>query len=150
MKVRKRFLFFFLGFLALFVGLVFLAISVIDSPAKMQLRKNDSRRVSDLKEVANILLIHHQDGKALTETVVEATKSDSTRNFMQDPISEELYGYRLISEYVFELCANFETSNIDYGNYQSFYFAKNYMNLGHSKGAYCFEFDVRESEKGAG
>jgi len=146
MKVRKRFVFFFLASVALFVGLVFTAVSVIDSPAKMQLRKNDSKRISDLKEVANILLDHHREGKALAENIAEATKSNSTRNFMRDLVSDELYDYRRISEYAFELCANFETSNIDYGNYQSFYFANKPMNLGHSKGKYCFDFDVREGD----
>lgn len=147
MKVRKRFLFFFMGSVVLFVGLIFAAVSMIDSPGKMQLRKNDMHRLTDLKKSAEVILNRYQSENKLLESVVEVTVADSNRNYMRDAISGQPYDYRRISDYVFELCAIFETSNIDYGNSLSFYFAGKYMTLGHSEGKQCFKFDVQDKNK---
>lgn len=146
MRVRRRFLVFFSGGFLLFLGLVGAAVTLIDSPTHMKLRKNDDRRVADFIEVAEILLEHHKDGKVLPESLVKATRNDSTRNFMQDPVSGQVYDYRHLSQYEFELCAEFETSNIDYGYSKSHYFSGRYVDFGHDKGHACFSFSLLENK----
>lgn len=90
---------------ALLVSGLFLA----GTPAEQRRVRFDSQRVSDLQSIQGEV-VQHWINKASLPSSTEALR-DSISGFVvpTDPETGVAYGYRVLSEYSFELCATFAT-----------------------------------------
>lgn len=139
MKPRKSFLAFAIVFAVMALGLFFLGIGLIDNPETMKLRKLDDRRARDIKQIAMAVANFYDQKESLPQSVNELTVVGFS---LSDPTTKIPYSYHVVRENLFELCATFVTSNIEYGREENFYVAGVYYQLDHDKGQICYEFDV--------
>lgn len=146
MKIRKRFLFFLVSCVILFVFLVVSAVWLIDSPAKMQMRKQDTRVANDLSVIANIIYTQYMDERVLPENILAVESRYKGGFTKENPFTGVPYEYVVLSDYIFELCATFSTSNLNYGQPISAYVAGKPHYIRHEEGRQCFEFDVKGKE----
>jgi NADH:ubiquinone oxidoreductase subunit 6 (subunit J) len=115
---------------------------VMGSPQTQRMKRFDQQRISDLQNIQFQIINHWQSVGRLPETI--DTLNDSISGYVApvDPKTDESYEYRVKSEIVFELCANFDLKSegntklhrgtyYPYGNLDS--------NWEHKKGIMCFE-----------
>ena len=122
---------------------------VVGSPATERLRKLDDRRVDDLEGIRTAIVhISVGDAEGVAETdrkmsrplprtleeVVAGAKA--RRPFIRDPQSGDPYGYEVVSDRRFRLCAAFVMPRDE--NHAAVW--------NHPAGRHCFEFDVLESD----
>ena len=97
------------------LGAIFIVLGFFKagSPFAERERRFDERRVQDLQSIQNELINYWQAKESLPQTL--SGLQDDIRGFIppKDPETGELYGYRVLSDKQFELCAIFKTSNED-------------------------------------
>lgn len=102
------------AFIFAVVGIV--AVSVISgffvagSPFRERLRKFDERRVQDLQNIQWQIVNYWQRKEKLPVALEELRDDISGYAAPVDPESSEQYGYRILGELRFEVCADFKTS----------------------------------------
>ena len=144
MKIRKRFLFFAVGATGLFLFLVGAAISFIEPPQKMQLRKQDARRVQDLVVITRFLEDWYIKNGPLPEKIHDIRSRSTGKIVMNDPVSGLAYRYKQLSKHNFEICAIFETSNIGFGRQIRLYIAGRSIDFSHDVGQGCYTIDMKK------
>lgn len=138
-------------FAGIAVAIVLLALGwglwLVGSPASERLRKFDERRVEDLRvvqsEINNIVYgIGRPDIPRVLTSPIPATLEEVAANAryqrpnIQDPETQEPYGYRVINTTHYELCATFHYLRDDQYDVQ----------WNHPAGHACFTIDVTGEE----
>jgi len=118
---------------------------IVGTPGDQRRMKFDEQRINHLQELQGQIINFWQQKGTLPENLDQLENSLSGFEVRKDPKTEEPYGYSVKSEFVFELCANFETSTSDskYGpmrqkSYYPYYDAMG-QNWEHDQGRKCFE-----------
>ena len=86
-------------------------VITVGSPQTERLRRFDERKISDLQQIQYQIIEFWRAKERLPNSLDELR--DELRGFIppKDPETGENYEYRTISEFSFELCANFKASN---------------------------------------
>jgi hypothetical protein len=127
----------------LVVGAVVLGFMEIGSPAKNRLIALDNRRVSDLYNIANVIVGAKNGPKGATTTLpvsMEEVKALSSYSVLatSDP-SGAPYTYRVTGTSTFELCATFDIEQKADAT-QPGYAPADYTFWDHPAGNHCFSF----------
>jgi hypothetical protein len=127
---------YFLATAALVLLSVISGFFFISSPAEQRLKNNDEERLVDLRSIQYAIDRHYQIKQILPESLDELDARPST---LQDPITKISYEYIVLSDTNYELCAEFETSNLDEESYDRFSYDGAML---HKTGRTCFEQTV--------
>ena len=116
---------------------------IIGSPAEQRKIRNDEIRVNDLRSVQYNVLEYWQKTETLLVNLEDLNDPLSYYIEEKDPVTGELYEYKVIDELTFELCAEFETEINEQNNYLDRpIYEKDLIgdeNWRHSVGRDCFE-----------
>lgn len=123
-------LFFGISSLVVVVAVV-TAFFLMGSPAEQRLKKFDARRVSDLQRTKQAVDYYYRSKKELPKDIDAVTKTWA-QVAKTDPQTEKPYGYRIVDEDSYELCAEFSTASEGRVGMWS-----------HPRGEHCFSFDVK-------
>jgi hypothetical protein len=108
------------------IGTIVWSISIIGSPAQMRAKKIDSTRLSDISRIQQEVFNRVQMTDKLPTTLTELDNAFQGYQVPVDPVTKEVYGYRIIQQpvvkmnyttnrkelttsAVFQLCATFDT-----------------------------------------
>lgn len=142
----------FAALASLIVGVaVIWGFTLVGSPAQERLRKLDERRIRDLQAISRAvraLCVEQVLGqtklvaplpKTLTELDQRVRRGDvvSLALSLKDPQTDKEYGYRVVDDHRFELCADFQLARER--RVEPFW--------NHAAGTACFAFDLLEREK---
>lgn len=78
----------------------------LGSPAAARERRFDQRRVDDLAEIERAINDYHYDNRALPPTLNDLNRAGQV--IFRDPLTQQPYEYRALSEPGYELCAVFQ------------------------------------------
>jgi hypothetical protein len=113
-------------------------LKVLGSPAEARARKLDEQRVSDLQQLANTLDSYRTRHGHLAESTEVAAREFDLVVVLRDPLTNQRYDYRILSQRSYELCADFQrASQLD----------PRFPHVGfwsHGAGHHCFEITARE------
>lgn len=114
---------------------------VVGSPESRRLEKLDERRVEDLRTIVRAMqdLVWDDDADRLKRplpTNLFTVRDDARgrRPSIEDPASGREYGFQVLDEHRYMLCAEFDTRR--QGELQAFW--------NHPAGTHCFTIDVRD------
>jgi hypothetical protein len=116
---------------------------VLGSPDQQRLMALDRQRRQDLWGMANDLNMSKQaqlgkDKWVLPETLSVGTDQSGAPRLRQDPVTQQPYEYKRLSETTYQLCAKFATDTSTYPlrnpTQQRWWH--------HPKGRHCFKFNV--------
>jgi len=101
--------------LKIFVGIVVVVVLavvvygfiLVGSPSSQRVLKFDERRVSDLQSISLAIDSYWMRNEQLPENLEALQDQRYFIRSIQDPETEELYEYRILSAAVYELCAVF-------------------------------------------
>lgn len=143
--------------MAIVGGSVIWTFFVIDSPSTLRAKRFDDTRVNRLmslsSSIQNFWGYDKISGHQALPTNLEQLASD-TRIYMEpdgliDPVTRQQFTYRILGEKSYELCATFETDNINDTNINSvstptYVGPKSAGNrsFNHPKGNFCFALEV--------
>lgn len=101
------------GTVALTTLAILAGFFIVGSPREERLRQFDERRLSDLQSLQSEIIEYWRVKGTLPESL--DLLKDDIRGFTPplDPETRQAYGYRIIDELSFELCAEFNRSNKD-------------------------------------
>ena len=86
------------------------AIAVLDSPPQQREQRLDARRVQDLQQLENAIGVYHAGHKALPADMAALRAEMPGWNLAPgDPASGTPYGYEVLGERSYRLCAEFTT-----------------------------------------
>ena len=94
------------------LAVIVAAVLLLDSPAQARLARLDERRMSDLREVANLIDVYWTREGQLPASLSEL--ADDVGHFAElvDPETGDSYEYRVVDEDSYELCATFATEDV--------------------------------------
>lgn len=97
--------------LAVMLGSVIAGFFIIGTPATQRKRRFDEQRVQNLQMMQNQVINYWTQKGALPSDI--SFLNDSISGFVTptDPKTNQAFGYRIINQSTFELCADFETVN---------------------------------------
>lgn len=130
-------------FAVIFILVVIAAVTAglffIDSPSEARGKKEDAERVYNLQQISYGVENYYRENKKLPLDL-SAIQKINPEYIFKDPVTGELYEYRVIGETTYNLCAKFTYSNRDQGMERNpSYYNMNWM---HEKGYFCFEKKV--------
>ena len=105
--------------MGLISGLVMMAsvvggFAMIDSPMLARKKSFDARRVSDLRGIQTAVHAYYRLNGELPQTLEDLLEARTIMNLtIRDPMTGEVYSYRLLEGDQFEVCAIFVTDNRD-------------------------------------
>lgn len=105
------------------------------SPAEARLRRLDERRVDDLRNLRTLADAYWTRERRLPASLSDLPPRDSAR--FRDPVSGELYGYRVTGDSTYELCATFARPAED-----GYYAARAYWR--HEQGEHCYPLTAQK------
>ena len=124
------------------VGIV-AGFSLLGSPNRQRLISLDEERVGDLRQIANYIRNNSRVGESDTNPPpAQLTDINITSGAKEDPITEEPYEYRVLSDSSYELCATFATSSLEDSPLS---YRRSGDEWAHSEGRHCYELDVDDS-----
>lgn len=146
MPSRYFHLAFYLGLSLVVVAAIITGFYLIGSPGKERQRRLDTTRTQHLESLSySIDYYYRSAGQKLPSQLSELTLSSSYRlqpQQLKDPGTGEPYGYRVIDQDTYELCATFVQTSADRNINQPPPTAEpNFWN--HGAGRQCFSLDVR-------
>jgi hypothetical protein len=109
---------------------------IIESPAEARARKLDQKILGNFETIKRGLEQYYNDNKALPKNLDELKSQDYSyidSNEFNEEATSKYYGYNVLDDKRYELCANFNSSNLDNKNDTSYYSA----NWKHDKGQQC-------------
>lgn len=119
---------------------------VVGSPSAVRMKRVDMNRLSDLQSITYSIESYYQTHEVLPETLDLLVTAYMSRDMIEDPVTGEVYGYSIIDDTTFSLCAIFDTNTEDQiRRDQSDWFGKEWA---HPAGEYCFEKEVGPVMKG--
>jgi len=126
---------------AIVLAAVVVGVVLLDSPAQERLRRLDERRVDDLHRLAYGVDIYWTREGHLPASLAELSEAERIVRDLADPATGQPYGYRMLGEVTFELCAVFardsgtDGRDIDIPD-RSFWL--------HGPGRQCFEIEAQD------
>ena len=119
---------------------VFGGFLIVGTPAAQRERRFDEQRIANLQTIQNEIINYWIQKETLPAKLGEMENSISGFAVPQDPQSEDPYEYNILSDFSFELCAEFKTSSKDFGDaYQASKYGLFQQNWQHETGRTCFE-----------
>ena len=115
-------------------------LAVVGSPAEARLKRLDERRVTDLQTLNNLLNQYWSRHKALPASLDEALNSAGWASSTRDPVTGELYPYRIVEGRRYELCATFDRASDQPPSTSAPFWS-------HSSGRQCFPMEIREGNR---
>ncbi|OGY44816.1 MAG: hypothetical protein A2729_02945 [Candidatus Buchananbacteria bacterium RIFCSPHIGHO2_01_FULL_39_14] len=113
-----------------FIGSFF----VVDSPRLARSKAYDHTRAANLQEIEfSVQNYYYQNQKLPAD--LETLRLDNVTLAISDPSTDKPYEYRTIDDKNYELCAEFENSNLDVKNRE---FQPYYSEFAYQKGRNCF------------
>jgi len=94
---------------------IILGFFIIGTPAVQRERRFDEERISDLQIMQSEIVSYWDLKDVLPQALSDLENSISGYMVQNDPKTGESYGYRVISDLTFELCATFNRSSNDFG-----------------------------------
>jgi len=85
------------------------AIMVLDSPPRQREQRLDARRVQDLQQHENAIATYHAGHKALPDDLDALRAMPGWNLAPGDPVTGAPYGYEVLGERSYRLCAEFTT-----------------------------------------
>jgi len=86
------------------------AIAVLDSPPQQREQRLDARRVQDLQQLESAIEVYHAGHKALPADLAALRAEMPGWNLAPgDPASGAQYGYEVLGDRSYRLCAQFTT-----------------------------------------
>jgi hypothetical protein len=129
---------------ALIVGAVLAAIAIalvyVGSPGEARQRRFDERRVSVLTEIVTSLDRYWSANARLPASVEEAARGGAA-SVPRDPETGEPYGYRVLDDRRYELCATFARPSDDPPALNELPFRA------HAAGRQCFTMSVKGARR---
>lgn len=125
---------------------IVVALVVGDTPQEARERKADDVRVRDLQQLYYSVNSYYQNEESLPTSLVDL--GDPVVESFKDPLTEEPYTYRVVSNNQFELCATFDTAT-DAAREDIYYPTKpdsSYNIRFHDAGLNCFTLSVSSSD----
>ncbi len=121
---------------------VVLGFIVIGSPRTQRMLRYDGEKITHLQGIQGQILSYWQNKGTLPESLNDMKDSLSYYTVPVDSQTQEPYGYRVLSQNSFELCADFnKASAADLAAYPSPYsygYGSNGENWQHEAGRHCF------------
>ncbi len=103
------------NFTYIVIGVIVVAVAVsffvIGTPGTERLRRFDDVRVNHLSTIQDEIVDFWTKKDRLPLALNELQNDTSYFNVPRDPETNAEYGYRVLGQYQFELCANFTTDN---------------------------------------
>ncbi len=125
---------------------------LLGSPGQQRLLSLDSERVNDLSQIAsNLAFAVENPGKVTPAPQLPESLPDSvtSRDDLRDPLTNEPYEYRRLSDSAYELCATFATDSTQPDKTSQFSNTQWPHPAGqwpHPAGRHCFEFAKSASQ----
>lgn len=122
---------------------------VIGTPAKQRMIRLDSQRVSDLMNIQWQVVSFWQETEVLPKELADLSDSISGFKAPLDVVTGQQYEYRILGDFNFELCATFDSENLDNVGSDSYRYMGGIStpipakygvdNWNHTAGRVCFE-----------
>ncbi len=127
------------------VVLVVVTFIIVGSPAQARLSRLDADRVSDLSMLTyNVENYYLAEGELPADMQIDPVMGIPAADLV-DPSTKEAYGYEVVGEKAYKLCATFDTDTQDPtkprdggGSYYD-------VDWSHPKGEYCFDKTVQQT-----
>lgn len=123
--------------LVIVVALVVIrGIMVIGSPSEERTRRMDSRRIIDLQGISRSIGVYYTRHQRVPASLEELAREPGFANVARDPVTDQPYGYRMITAMSYELCGTFDRETAD--NRAADFWA-------HGVGQHCFTLNLRQA-----
>jgi hypothetical protein len=111
---------------------------VTGSPGTQRMLRQDERRVSDLRRLANSVSRHYDQTRNLPDTLDDLVDGQNLSQLPRDPATDEPYGYEALAATRFRLCAEFalEARTEIVADFWT-----------HDAGPECFDFDYSNRQR---
>lgn len=126
---------------AVVVVSVIAGIVIIGSPTERGLQQLDTGRISDLREIMAASDFFWSRNERLPSTLEELAEDPRSSVNIIDPGSAEPYGYRILDEDTYELCAIFDRASAEVPSRS----VEDYWR--HATGRQCFELEVDKTRR---
>ena len=117
---------------------VVVGLMLVGPPGVERDRRLDERRVEDLREIADAIDLHWTRRGSFPQALDALPDTVASDASFSDPASGQSYGYRVLTESTFELCASFGTEELP-PSLEVFW--------SHPAGRHCFDLEVREVQR---
>ncbi len=116
------------------------ALFHLGSPAERRLRRLDEERVQRLRQLESSVELHLRSEKALPADLKSLARQPWAAEVTLDPDTLEPFGYEILGDRSFRLCADFArpAPPPPPDRFDDFW--------AHPEGRHCFEFEVRPDE----
>lgn len=118
----------------LIVASLITGFSLIDSPTVSRAKATDEQRLNDLFTIQSSINSYYLRTQELPTSL---EKIDVIQNIPVDPRTDQPYGYDVIDQDEYKLCATFETDSADQADYYPRYYG---FDLQYQAGENCFSF----------
>jgi len=137
---------YFYASLVVVVAVFVASLFIVESPTETRNRKIDQNILENFSQIESAANEYYNENKKLPESLDKIREEYRyvLEENVTDPITKEKYEYRIVDEKIFEICANFRTSNKDYEDNRY----KNYLDEQwlHDSGYQCLKGKVRNYE----
>jgi hypothetical protein len=127
------------------VALVGTTFVVVGSPQQARLARLDVERISDLNSLMYSVENYYSTEETLPTSIGDIPSTQIDSQTLVDPSTKEVYGYEVVGERAYKLCATFDTDTQDPtkprdggGSYYD-------TDWSHPKGEYCFDKSVQQT-----
>jgi hypothetical protein len=128
---------------AVILVLIIVGFVFIGSPENARLQAEDTQRINDLSYIQNAVNTFWMEKGMLPATLEQLNDPLNYTSIPVDRITGENYGYNIIDEKNFEICADFATVSEETESKQRMYSEEQFFK--HSEGVNCFKREVQES-----
>lgn len=129
------------------IAILVLGMCVIESPKQTRERKIDAQIIMNFNNIGNAARYYYQNNAKLPENleILKEKESFINENDLIDPETKKEFGYRVINDTEFELCAEFRTFS-DATEVDKYRPISPIVNNLHSKGYDCIKNSVNRSD----
>lgn len=119
----------------------------VESPWEARRKQQDEKILSRFSQIDSTIFSYYDDNKVLPENLdglLESEKFLSEKDLI-NPLTQKRFDYNLVSDRKYELCTDFQTSNLQDSDYEYGYIDKSRM---HEAGYQCLtqKVEVRDKE----
>lgn len=124
------------------VALVIATFVVVGSPQQARLARLDVERISDLSAIMYSVENYYSTEETLPTSIADIPSAQIDSQTLVDPSTNEAYGYHVVGETEYTLCATFDTDTQDPTKPRDSAGAYYDTDWSHPAGGYCFEKTV--------
>jgi hypothetical protein len=138
---------FFYGSLAIVIAVLAASFFFVESPAQTRAKNRDNVILDQFERIDSAINTYYLDNKKLPDKLLDLTGNKPgyyiSEDDLKNQITKEGFGYKLISKDIYELCADFQTSNKLKDELNSYYRDR----WSHDKGRQCISQRIRTELK---